>query len=91
MHIGKKKKVLDIFYNSCVVWLGAFRRRFRYRIKGERLEQLKKVYVGKSEEDIFYLYYGKMCSRLCAVFLCGLLMISVSALYPEEGKLKEGN
>lgn len=90
MHIGKKKKGRDIFYNSCVVWLGAFRRRFRYRIKGERLEQLKKVYVGKSEEDIFYLYYGKMCSRLCAVLLCGLLMISVSVLYPERGKLKEG-
>ncbi len=91
MHIGEKQKGFDIFYGSCVVWLRTFRRRFRYRIKGERLEQLKRIYVGKSEEDIFYLYYGKMCSRLCVVFLCGLLMISVSVLYPEGGKLKEGN
>lgn len=90
MQIGEKKKRQDIFYSSCVVWLRVFRRRFQYRIKGERLEQLKKVYVGKTEEDIFYLYYGKMCSRLCVVFLCGLLLISVSVLYPKGGKLKEG-
>lgn len=90
MHIGEKKKGLNIFYGGCVAWLRAFRRRSRYKIKGERLERLKKVYVGKSEEDIFFLYYGKICSRLCVVFLCGLLMILVSILYPETGKLKEG-
>jgi len=87
---GEKKKGMALFYTGCIIWLEVFRRRFQYRIKGERLEQLKKVYVGKNEEDIFYLYYGKMCSRLCVVFLCGLLMISVSGLYPKEGKLKGG-
>ena len=79
-----------IFYAGSSMLLQWFRRRFDWRLKGERLEQMKKVYVGKKEEEIFYSYYGRLSCIFCAVVMGCLLFGAVSNLIPQESKLLNG-
>lgn len=78
-----------IFYKGIMYPVMKLRRRFHWRVKGDRLDFMKKVYVGKGEEDIFCLYYGKMACLIAAVFMCSLFLLSAGSLIEQKGKLIE--
>lgn len=81
---------LGIFYAGCGGLLRLLRVRFGKRLKGERLEQLRKLYVGKGEEELFYCFYGKRFCILSALIMGGMLLISIACLLPKETKLLNG-
>ena len=74
--------------HSLLKWI---RERFHWRITGERLEQMKKIYVGKKEEEIFYAYYGKVIRMLWLAIAACLFFCVISCLIPEESHLLNGN
>lgn len=78
-----------VFYTGIMHPVIRLRRRFHWRLKGDRLDQMKKVYVGKGEEEIFCLYYGKMACILSAVFMISLLLLAAGSLVTQKGKLIE--
>lgn len=47
------------------------------RLKDEKKEQLKKIYVGKGREELFYLYYGKCICIFVLTVSVFLLLISL--------------
>lgn len=76
-----------LFAGGCYLLLQWIRKKFKWTLKGERLEQLKKVYVGKKEEEIFYAYYGKTGCIVSAVVAAGLLLSAAVNLFPKEERL----
>lgn len=84
------KKWYGIFFGGCYLCLRWLRKKSRWKLKGERLEQLKKVYVGKKEEDIFYAYYGKTGCVISVVAAGCLFFGAVEGLMPKEEKLIKG-
>lgn len=76
-----------VFYTGIMYPASRLRERFHWRLKGDRLEQMKKIYVGKGEEEIFYLYYGKMACLLSAVFMISLFLLAAGSLVTQESRL----
>jgi len=66
------------------------RKRFGIRLKGERLENMKKIYVGKEERVIFLSHYMKMGCVLSAAIMFCILSVSLSELIVQKGQLLEG-
>lgn len=66
------------------------RKRFGIQIRGERLETMKRLYVGKGEKDIFFTHYIRTGCILSAAILFCLLSVSVSGLVVQKGQLLEG-
>lgn len=79
-----------IFAFGVLFFLSAGREHFGIRLKGERLEMMKKLYVGKGEKDIFFTHYIKNGSVLSAVVLLCLFSVSIGGLAVQEGQLLEG-
>ena len=63
------------------------RRIFHLQMKKERYEQLRKIYVGMEEPELFCLYYSKMGVRMGGIFLVGLLLLAGSFAVRENGDL----
>lgn len=78
-----------IFYSGIVFPMMEIRRKLKWHIKGDRLEQMKKIYVGKGEEEIFCLHYGKMACLLSGTLMISLLVITVISLMPQKEILIE--
>lgn len=75
------------FYPGVFFLLDKLRKRFSWRLKGDRLERLRRVYTGKGEEEIFFIYYGKMTCVLTGAFLLSLLFVTFSGMITQKGKL----
>lgn len=91
--IEKRKNRKDwygIFAYGVGFLLAMGRKRFGMRIRGERLETMKRIYVGKGERDIFFSHYIKTGCILSAVIMLCLLSVSVSGLVVQKGQLLEG-
>ncbi|MBR1742162.1 MAG: type II secretion system F family protein [Lachnospiraceae bacterium] len=58
-----------------------------FRMKRERIEKLRKIYIGKEEERIYYAYYGKILRKISGVMTIGLFLVSVSVFIKQEGFL----
>ncbi len=67
-----------------IIWL---RKRFHLRLKGDRLDQMKKIYVGSGEEEIFYLHYGRTSCYLAVVLMIGLFCMAAGSLTTQKGNL----
>ncbi len=67
--------------------LKALRRQFAWRIRGDRLEQLRKIYVGRGEEEIFFLHYGKMACLYSGVVMFCLLAVMAGSMVSQKGEL----
>lgn len=94
-----RKEIEEGKENRC--WYGIFafgvgfllvtaRRRFGMRIKGERLETMKRIYVGRGEKNIFFIHYIKTGCALSAVIMLCLLAVFLSGLIVQKGQLLEG-
>jgi len=70
--------------------LSSGRRRFGWKFRGDRLEQMKKLHVGKGEEEIFYQYYGTMGCRFAAAAMISFLLIAAGGLVTQKGELIDG-
>lgn len=77
------------YYLLGIKLVGFVRRRFGWKPNGERLERLKKIYVGKGEEDVYIFHYGKTCFLLFISLMAGLALATVYCLMPRESKLIE--
>jgi hypothetical protein len=86
----KKGSWYQVFGAGIFLILSAGRKCFRWRIRGERLEVMKKIYLGKSEQEIFYAYYTRAGCLLTAVVFSCLLLALVSGLAVQEGQLLNG-
>lgn len=86
----KKENIFRFFSVGVLHFLKICRQRFQWRVKGNRLEQLKKIYVGRGEEEIFYRYYGKFGCVLMTVMIAGLVFISIGGLITQRSRLVEG-
>lgn len=80
----------NIFTYGVVFFLVMGREHFGMRIRGERLETMKRLYVGKGEKAIFFNHYIKTGSVLSAVIMLCLLSVSLSGLVVQKGQLLEG-
>lgn len=93
---GKKDKIEQqkgwyrIFTPGVVFFLTVGREKFGWKLKGERLESLKKLYVGKGEETIFYCHYTKTGCLLSALFVVCLIFLMGSGVVRQKGQLLEG-
>ena len=94
-----RKEIVERKENKC--WYGIFvfgvgfllvtgRRRFGMQLRGERLETMKKIYVGRGEKNIFFIHYLKTGCVLSAVIMLCLLGVSLSGLIVQKGQLLEG-
>ena len=64
-------------------WL---RYRFHWKLHREKLLELQKIYVGESEEQIFYMYYGKFVKGFLFLIVIGLFL-SLAILTTSKGSL----
>ncbi len=87
---AKGKSWYHIFANGVLFLLSVGREHFGIQLKGERLEIMKKLYVGKGEKDIFFAHYIKSGSVLSATIMLCLLSVSIGGLVVQEGQLLEG-
>lgn len=88
MDITRKTGIADKIEKRCEHILIRLRQKFGWHLSGERLERLRKIYVGKSEEDIFCRYYGKLCEWSVAVLLLGVAVSVLVLAFPKsEGLL----
>lgn len=62
----------------------------RFGISNDRMERLKKIYTGKNQEEIYYLYFGKMGIFLLYIAIAGLFLIMLSGFVIPKGKLIKG-
>lgn len=79
-----------IYANGVKFILIAGRKHFHWRIKGERFELLKKLYVGKNEKEIFYHYYTRTGCILSMVITLFLVLVVISGLVTKENQLLDG-
>lgn len=87
---NEKSWIYRFFYSGVYFLLRFFRQKFSFRLKGDKLEQKRKLFIGKSEEQIFYEYYGKVGSMLVGVIIIGLILIAMSGLIVQKGDLIDG-
>lgn len=73
------EKILSILYKSR--WL---------HLRKERVEKLRKIYIGMDEEHIFYQYYGTLVRQILGTLLVGLLLVSGSAFIRQKQVLFQG-
>lgn len=55
------------------------------------MERLQKLYVGKREEEIFCIYYGKMCAGMFAIVLLSAVMFLIVLFMPSAQILYSGS
>lgn len=78
------------FFQGFTMWiLRGLRARLHLSVKGKRLEELQKIYVGKGEEEIYYAFYGKWGCIMLLVFLGGLFLVAGSGLIAGKRELLE--
>lgn len=94
---GRKRAAIVEMTGICSVlgygvWhiLRLLRKYLRIQLKGERLEKMRKLYVGKREEEIFYDSCGRLGCVLAAILLAGLFLLACSNLIVTEGDLLNG-
>lgn len=87
---NEKSWIYRFFYSGIYLLLSFFRKRFSIRLRGDKLEQKRKLFIGKSEEQIFYEYYGKVGCMLAGVIIIGLILIAMSGLIVQKGNLIDG-
>jgi hypothetical protein len=60
------------------IWLlvKKIRRIFHLKMKGERYEGLRRMYVGMGESELFCLYYSKMGSVIAVILTAGLIALA---------------
>ncbi len=78
------------FFPGIVLILRFFREKFHCSLHGERFEKLKKFYVGKGEEEIFYLFYGTLGKQISIAVLVLLCLLAGSGLAERGGELIDG-
>lgn len=83
-------KFLRFFSSGVVYILKICREKFQWQMKQDKLGQLKKIHVGKSETEIFYVYYGKLTCKLAGAIVVGLVLVSISGIISQKSKLIEG-
>ncbi len=84
----KKNKWENMLFSDGVKLLLVFcRSRFSIRMKSHTLKQHKKLFAGKSEEEIFYQYYGKIGCILAITVAAGLFLTAVSGFIAQKSIL----
>lgn len=62
----------------------------RFHIKRERVEKLRKIYIGMDEKSLYFQYYGKLVRQISIVLMSGLLLVSASVLMKQKQFLFQG-
>lgn len=71
------------------IWLlvKKIRSLFHLKMKGERYEQLRRMYVGMEEPELFCLYYSKMGGVMAAILTAGLIALAGTCAIGESEDL----
>ncbi len=86
LHLCYRKKMSDykvknlLFLKEGILLLFIFLKKKKILPgKRERIEKLKKIYIGKSADEICMLYYGNLLKKILLVSMSGLLLASLSS------------
>lgn len=82
----KKDKLCKDRTSKIMAMLRWLRYRFHWKLHREKLLELQKIYVGESEEQIFYMYYGKFVKGFLFLIVIGLFL-SLAILTTSKGSL----
>lgn len=94
---GQKMNIIDLdkketpfLRNAVHFGLCKMKCRLMLWISTDRMERLKKIYTGKNQDEIYYLYFGRMGNFIIYTILAGLFLLAVSGFAVQKGKLIEG-
>lgn len=81
---GEKGSFLGFFIPGVSVFVRKVRGKLHLQLKREKYEQLRRMYVGMDETELFCFYYSRMGAVMAAVILLGLSMLTASSALKEN-------
>lgn len=86
----QKEQKKTVFDAGVFILLKQLREKMGWRLQGERLEYLKKLHAGQGEEQLYFLYYGRIGRAASVIVLAVLFFIAVSNFAEQKSQLLQG-
>lgn len=88
--VSWKEKKSSFFQEGIYCILHLMRGKKVFSMKKEQVDRLRKIYVGKEEEEIYYAHYGNMGKQIAMLLLFGFFLVSASSFIRQNRSLLEG-
>lgn len=83
-----RKKQREKNYVKEILAVG--RKKWHWKVPEKREESMKKIYVGSSQEEIYFAFYVPIITNFIRIVAVGMLLVLGSCFIREEGVLFDG-